>query len=73
MSSLNSLNLACAGELALSTMAKLHQKQSVVPLSVEKLNISSRAESLQYRWAPGPQGQGQEEDGAARKMSSYIF
>lgn len=53
MSSLNSLNLARAGELASSATVKPHQKQMVVSLSVEKLSVSSRAESLQYRWLPG--------------------
>lgn len=37
MLSLNSLNLAHVGKLALSTMVKLHQKQMVVPPSTESL------------------------------------
>lgn len=53
MSSLNSLNLACVGELVVSTMEKLHQKQMVVSLSVERLNVASSAESLQYCWCWG--------------------
>lgn len=47
MSSLNGLNLPCVGELAVSTMVKLHQKQMVVPLSVERLNVASRVDSRQ--------------------------
>lgn len=53
VSSLNRLNLARVGELALSTMVKLHQKQTVVPLSVERLNVASSAQSLKHCWCWG--------------------
>lgn len=67
MSSLNSLNLAGVGELALSAMVKLHQKQMVVPLSAERLSAASSVEPVQLLLVLGSRGQGQEEDGAGEK------
>lgn len=67
MSSLNSLNLAGVGELALSAMVKLYQKQMVVPLSAERLSAASSVEPVQLLLVLGSWGQGQEEDGAGEK------
>lgn len=55
VSSLNSLNLARVGELALSTMVKPRREQMVIPSSVERLNVSSSVESLWYLWPWGQQ------------------
>lgn len=73
VSSLKSLNLACLGELALSTMIYSSCIKSRWLLSVGRLNAASCVESRQYCWPPRSQGQGLEEDGAGRKISSYIL